>query len=58
VAHCVGPTTPGPIHCSGCSTDAECDTELGVPAGSAVCIEACGCDDKLGRACAPKCPGA
>jgi hypothetical protein len=42
VGRCVTATTDL-IHCFACSTDAQCDEELGVPAGSAVCIAGTGC---------------
>lgn len=45
--------------CFACSSDAECDTRLSLPPGSAVCIGGAGCacngvDNPEGRACMPK----
>jgi len=54
---CVAMTTPGPVHCFACATDEACDTELGLPAGSAVCIAGVDCVCPGGTGCVLACGG-
>ena len=56
VGRCVAATTDL-IHCFVCSTDAQCDTALGLSAGSAVCLSGtgCFCTDPIETGCMLNC---